>query len=62
MSKKQMCLNYKQYNQRLQDNGDMAFQNVTVEEECPTIDGILASPLAQCITFVANNFGYSGTA
>ena len=39
----------------------MALQNVAVEEQCPTIAEILASPIDKYITLVVNNCGYSGT-
>ena len=40
----------------------MALQNVTVEEQCPTVAELLASPISKYITLAKNNCGYSGTA
>ena len=37
MSENWMNLNYKQYKQRLRDTVYMALQDVTVEEQCPTV-------------------------
>ena len=39
----------------------MALQHVTVEEQCPTVAEILASPIANYITCAATNGGYIGT-
>ena len=52
-----MCLNYKQYKQRLKYTGETALKNVTVEEQCPTVADILVSPIVKYITIDANNCG-----
>ena len=41
MPKKRMRLKYKQYTHHLQDAGDTTLQNVTAEEQCPTVANIL---------------------
>ena len=62
MSKHQMHLNYKKYNQRLWDTGDTALQNLRAEEQCPTVAETLAIPIYEYINIIANDCGYSGTA
>jgi hypothetical protein len=62
MSKKKMCLNYKQYKRSLQENGGRALQNMSLVDQCPTVAELMASPLARYITLAANDCGYSGTA
>ena len=61
MSKNWMHLNYKQYKQCLWDTGDMALQNVTVEEQWTAVAEFLANPIAKYITLAENIFGYFGT-
>ena len=56
-----MSFNYKQSNQRLQDTGEMALQNVTVEEQCLTVAGNFTSPIAKFINLAENNWGCRGT-
>ncbi len=60
--KKRKRLNYKQYKQMLRDEGNTSLNKMRVEESCPTIAELLASPLAEFITLAANDCGYSGTA
>ncbi len=62
LSKKRKRLNYKQYKLLLRDQGDTSLNKMRVEESCPTIAELLASPLAEFITLAANDCGYSGTA
>ena len=45
MSKNWMCLYYKQYKQHRRDSGDMDLQKVTLEDQCPEVSDILASPI-----------------
>ena len=62
MYKDRILFNYKKYKHLLQDTGDTALRNVTVEEKCPTVADILASSIAKYITLARNKCGYSGTA
>ena len=39
----------------------MTLQNVKVEEQCPAVSELLASPIAKYITLDAKNCEYSGT-
>ena len=58
--KKMMHLNYKQYNQRLRDTSDRALQDLTVEDQCPTVADLLAIPIANYINMTTNSCEYSG--
>ena len=60
MSKKGMCLNYKQYKLSLLENCDMSRQIMTVGVQCPKFSELMASPLEKYITIAANNCGYGG--
>ena len=57
LSKKRKRLNYKQYKLLLRDQGDTSLNKMRVEESCPTIAELLASPLAEFITRAANDCG-----
>ena len=56
-----MHFNCKQYKQSLQDTGDMALQNVTVEERCPTVSDIIDIQISNYINIAANDCEYSGS-
>ena len=62
MSKKKSRLNYKQNKWSLQENGDMGLHGMSLDEQCPTVAELMASPLAKCITLATNDCGYGGTA
>ena len=62
MLKKSMCLNYKQYKSSIPENGYMSLHIMIVGEQFPTVDEIMASPLAKYIILATNYFGYGGTA
>jgi hypothetical protein len=62
MSKKQQCLNYKQYSMSFRRSGDMALMSLMKDKTILTVADLLASPLAKYITVAANDCGYSGTA
>ena len=61
MSKKRICLNYKQYKHSLHENGDMSLQSMMVEDKCPTVAKLMDSPLAKYIIIASNDCGYGGT-
>ena len=61
MSKNQIRLNYKQYNQCMQDTDYTALKNVTFGEQWPTIAYIFTSPISKYINVSEINFGYIGT-
>ena len=63
LSKKRMRLNYKKYRRHLRVEGDRTLQSSRpLDEQCPTITELMASPLAKYITLAANDCGYGGTA
>ncbi len=57
LSKKRKRLNYKQYKQMLHDKGYTSLNKMRIEESCPTISELLASPLAKFITLAENDCG-----
>ena len=54
-------MNYKQYKNFLREGGDMALNNMYIEEHSPAADDILDIPIAKFITLYENSCGYSGT-
>ncbi len=62
MSKKQQCLNYKQYSMSFRRSSDRALMSLMLGNTIPIVADLLASPLAKYITLTANDSGYSGTA
>ncbi len=46
----------------LRNAGDNSLNKMRIEESCPTIAELLASPLAKFITIAVNDCSYSGTA
>ena len=61
MSKKIMCLNYKQYKCSLRENCDISLQIMAVGYQFLTVSDRMDIPLAKYITFPANYCGYGGT-
>ncbi len=62
LSKKKKRLKFKQYRQRLKDNGDLSLSMLSMTDGIPTVAELMDSPLAKYITLAANDCGYSGTA
>ena len=61
MSRKRVCLNYKQYKYIICENGDILLQIMMVVEQCPTVADNMATPLAENISLAANDCGYGST-
>ncbi len=45
-----------------QEKGDRALNAMILEDELPSIEDVIQSPLAKFIHFAANACGYNGTA
>ena len=60
ISKKRKSFNYKQYERRLREGGEMPLNNAQVKEQCPAAADILDSLIAKFITLATNYCGYGG--
>ena len=56
ISKKTMCLNYKQYKRILHENDGMVLQSMMVGEQCPTVVELMDSPLDNYNSISTNKF------
>lgn len=61
LSKKRQRLNYKQFKRQMREDGDRLLNKVCKENDLPTVEDILNSPLSKFITLAANDCGYEGS-